>query len=192
MPSLGRAWNKYWNDFISSDISMPPSGKALLWLRCSITLFTYVCFVEFELHHVAQDGLKLLASDPSFLAFQIRRLQGVGVGVRAHVVSSYIGARNQIQSSGRATSAFNPRSHTGAGDLNSGPDVYTISKLVTNHPQPCFLRGFDFICRSVFLHARRCISLCGPYFGGQKRLSDSLELKLQMVMNHHVSPGNQT
>lgn len=45
---------------------------------------------------------------------------------------------------------------------------------------------------SVCLHVYLCTT-CGPGAQGtQKRASDRLKLKLQMVVTHHVGAGNQT
>lgn len=42
------------------------------------------------------------------------------------------------------------------------------------------------------MHIGSC-PLCMPdAFGGQKMLSDPLELELQIVESHHVGGGNQT
>lgn len=47
------------------------------------------------------------------------------------------------------------------------------------------------MCMGVFLYLILCATSVPAAYRGQKRVSDLLELQLQMIMNHHVGAGNQ-
>lgn len=60
------------------------------------------------------------------------------------------------------------------------------SFLCSLYAESCFLISCVFVCECV--HAR----VCECALGGEKRASDSLEVKLQVVVTHPVIGGNWT
>lgn len=87
----------------------------------------------------------------------------------------------------------------GVGEVTTSPPL-TLKKLELLLELPsaepsgrihCLRRFilFCFMCISACLHMCMC-TMCAPHAsGGQKWVSDSLELELQTVMNYHVGAG---